>query len=584
MARLPQPGGDNGNWGDILNDYLSQSHKSDGTIKDNTIGAAQLQNNSVTSAAIAPDSVTNAALADDSVNASIIADGTITEVLLGGAVQTKLNATSRLLGDLVNVREVGVVGDGATNDSAALAAAFALGKNLILPSGNYYLATSIAGPVSGVTVVGQSGTRIFSDTLTNLINLINCEDVTFENIIFETTVIDATNSASGGLVRSLSKTLKRVKFRSCTFRAINRATNGAKIIADGLAALAVDDILFDKCVFDRCGRMGIEIQDHTGDTDTTVRVRNIRTESCQFLSCGNVTSGIALSYSGKMLGCKTLHCHFDDSATIAIEYARDHQYAIVTGNTFTNLGSTCKLISMSNNANTSVNIAPTVTQNKSLDRSGFGSGFDFLNDARFSDNVFITVGITMDIRRSRRTRAQGELYDSTGSYALYLESATSPPCEKNTWDQSDFRTLSSTTSLSVVRFVGGACMANQLRNSRIVKGTSGTEVDQASGAFGNELWGCEINSSTHQPFSTITLTDADTTLAVRQGDASFIDFIGTLTATRTITFPRARRTYLIRNSTAQTLNLTAPTASSPVSVSAGTTVRFAMNDAALLAV
>lgn len=40
MARLPTPGGDSGNWGNILNDYLSQSHNSDGTIKPSAIQAA----------------------------------------------------------------------------------------------------------------------------------------------------------------------------------------------------------------------------------------------------------------------------------------------------------------------------------------------------------------------------------------------------------------------------------------------------------------------------------------------------------------------------------------------------------------
>lgn len=42
MARLPQPGGDAGSWGEILNDYLSQSHKADGTLKENVIAEAQL--------------------------------------------------------------------------------------------------------------------------------------------------------------------------------------------------------------------------------------------------------------------------------------------------------------------------------------------------------------------------------------------------------------------------------------------------------------------------------------------------------------------------------------------------------------
>ena len=34
MARLPQPGADSGRWGEILNEYLLQSHTSDGSLKD----------------------------------------------------------------------------------------------------------------------------------------------------------------------------------------------------------------------------------------------------------------------------------------------------------------------------------------------------------------------------------------------------------------------------------------------------------------------------------------------------------------------------------------------------------------------
>jgi len=72
VARLPIPGSDNGSWGTVLNDYLAQSHKSDGTLKDN----------SVTSGTLAPGSVTNAAIATDAVNATSIADGSVTEALL----------------------------------------------------------------------------------------------------------------------------------------------------------------------------------------------------------------------------------------------------------------------------------------------------------------------------------------------------------------------------------------------------------------------------------------------------------------------------------------------------------------------
>lgn len=42
MTRLPQPGSDQGTWGNILNDYLSISHDSDGTIKGGSVTEAKL--------------------------------------------------------------------------------------------------------------------------------------------------------------------------------------------------------------------------------------------------------------------------------------------------------------------------------------------------------------------------------------------------------------------------------------------------------------------------------------------------------------------------------------------------------------
>lgn len=42
MARLPVPGGDDGNWGDILNEYLLTAHAADGGLKDGSIAEAKL--------------------------------------------------------------------------------------------------------------------------------------------------------------------------------------------------------------------------------------------------------------------------------------------------------------------------------------------------------------------------------------------------------------------------------------------------------------------------------------------------------------------------------------------------------------
>lgn len=42
MARLPQPGADDGVWGGILNDYLSQSLSPTGALKDGLVSETHL--------------------------------------------------------------------------------------------------------------------------------------------------------------------------------------------------------------------------------------------------------------------------------------------------------------------------------------------------------------------------------------------------------------------------------------------------------------------------------------------------------------------------------------------------------------
>lgn len=72
MARLPVSGQDSGTWGQLLNDFLAISHKSDGILKDDIVTSDQLAPGSVTSGALATDAVGNNALADGSVKAPTI--------------------------------------------------------------------------------------------------------------------------------------------------------------------------------------------------------------------------------------------------------------------------------------------------------------------------------------------------------------------------------------------------------------------------------------------------------------------------------------------------------------------------------
>lgn len=103
MARLPTPGGDDGNWGAILNDFLAQSHKSDGTIKDGIITENQLDSttrdkiNATASGGATNLSVSTAAstvtiVSDTGTDATISTANTSVAGVLSAADKTKLDS------------------------------------------------------------------------------------------------------------------------------------------------------------------------------------------------------------------------------------------------------------------------------------------------------------------------------------------------------------------------------------------------------------------------------------------------------------------------------------------------------------
>lgn len=120
MARLPKPGGDDGNWGDILNDYLSQTHDDDGSLKDKVVSENNLSADAQAKLNASGDWTS---LAD---KPAVIAAGN-DAAAARSAIDVPSNAdvaAKVAKGELViNARDYGIVGNGS-DETAAITALF----------------------------------------------------------------------------------------------------------------------------------------------------------------------------------------------------------------------------------------------------------------------------------------------------------------------------------------------------------------------------------------------------------------------------------------------------------------------------
>lgn len=98
MARLPQPGGDAGNWGQILNDFLGQAHQPDGSLKAGIVQSNNIAANAVTINGLGATGGTDGqVLTKDSASATglkwstVSGGGTTTAVAMGGDLTGQSN-------------------------------------------------------------------------------------------------------------------------------------------------------------------------------------------------------------------------------------------------------------------------------------------------------------------------------------------------------------------------------------------------------------------------------------------------------------------------------------------------------------
>lgn len=70
MARLPQVGGDDGNWGSLLNEFLLEAHTNGGALKPGSVGASEVSDGSLPSSKLSASVRASLAKADAAISTS----------------------------------------------------------------------------------------------------------------------------------------------------------------------------------------------------------------------------------------------------------------------------------------------------------------------------------------------------------------------------------------------------------------------------------------------------------------------------------------------------------------------------------
>jgi len=368
------------------------------------------------------------------------------------------------------------------------------------------------------------------------------------------------------MVQANQKDMTRLKFIDCTFKATATAVNGLLVIVTGMSdEIHVDDVLLYRCDF-FMPRMAWEFLDQTGHptlASNVVRMRNVRVENCNHYDCGS-TNGIASSFCGHIEGAAAINnCYYDGGDGIALEYAQHHVGAKAINNTFFGLDDEAHPIACTTLFTTEYNTGMTIAYNKTVGRCGKSLRAWQLKDARLFGNMMYTTDYALDMRFCKDVRVSGDLYDGMGTIGIRLEGDSSLPMTGTEFRDCVVRNSNATTNNAVVRFTSQYTYDNRVFDSKLTK-VAGNNVaaDNDSSAYNNQLHRCifgdDAAPTLYRPYRLKTLSDADTTLSLSDADVEFIRFNGTLTSTRTITFPLQKRAIYIHNSTAQSLRIAEP--------------------------
>jgi hypothetical protein len=371
-----------------------------------------------------------------------------------GAVVRTAQAKMR---DVVSVKDFGAVGDGVTDDTAAITNAIATGKNVYFPSGNYLLTSLLSITAQNQELYGEgNSSRIFS-ALTTPIQLLTCTNVKFDRLFFETT---SAGSSVYGIVYADNVALSDILFSQCKFRAATANTNAIKIVNEG--ANIAQRLAFVGCEFLDIGRMGIEFQNHN-DGDQIYRIKDVTVDRCLFKNIGLSSNGMGVSLSGYGQQGVVTNCRFNNCRNIGVELVGFRDF-LVQGNTFE--GFDTYAYSPISGTGTRRASGLTVSDNKVLGTNAGRWNLYTINNSTFSGNLlrsgfFFLRDINDCIFRDN------QVYQKAADQASVFIEGTS---ERNKFVSCHFDgTLSTVANQGTVQFGGAGVTDTEVRNCRVIK-------------------------------------------------------------------------------------------------------------------
>lgn len=237
MARLPRPGGDVDAWATILNDYLQVTHNDDGSQRAGSIDGQAIKPHSLNLAHLQTVNPANRSLA----NMVLANDGQ--ELIWKSIATIPPTATPP-----VSVTDYGAVGDGVTDDTAAIQAALnatSHGGVVEFPKGRF-MVTNLKFKTKGTSLVGSGR---FNTQLVRLSGNLPLLDISGPGTMDGhlrycslTNLMISGNNLPGPLIRSYYAD-------NCVLRDVNF------IDCPGLAIDMVEvwDTRFENCTWENCG-------------------------------------------------------------------------------------------------------------------------------------------------------------------------------------------------------------------------------------------------------------------------------------------------------------------------------------------